>query len=56
MPVTVDALLSGEDMAGEAIWFSALLLPPQESPVRHKQHRVSLRESRKQEEMEGTDH
>lgn len=55
MCVTVNALLLGKDTAGEAFWFSALLLLPQERPVRHKQHRMSLRESRKQEGMEGTE-
>lgn len=51
-----ECLVSGEDVAGEAIWFSPLLLLPQESPVGHQQYRGSLRESRKQEAVEGTDH
>lgn len=54
--VTVNALLLGEDVGGGTIWFSLLLLLPQESAVGHKQYRVSLRESRKQEGTEGTDH
>lgn len=49
----MNALLLGEDVGGGAIWFSLLLLLPQESAVGHKQYRVSLRESRKQEGTEG---
>lgn len=52
----VNALFSGEDMAEEAIWFSPLLLLPQQSPVGRKQYRGSLRVNRKQEGIEGIHH